>query len=194
MKGVDNFGKYDGPDVWLGWDKDAQGISVWKPLESPPGRQLDRNIKLCLSGNRLWGWEVNRSYSGRACPTPDSCNGDVKTSGSACRKFSGTYVCADMNIPHASGPVYRSWTYLNISTGSHGRMVWSYPSSYSGGLEFSSRPTDQLRQPRFLCFSSVPPGKCWNGALNQATAATFHILHNSLFALGLHSHPIIRRY
>jgi hypothetical protein len=70
-----------------------------------------------------------------------------------------------------------------------GRIV-NTPASYSGDPGFKSLPVDRLPDWRLSWFTPVPPGKCWNSTLNQATTASFHILPNSSFTY----RPFIRSY
>jgi hypothetical protein len=49
-----------------------------------------------------------------------------------------------------------------------------------GGVRFKSRPEQQLARLRISWFSSAPPGKFRDSALNYSTTAPFHILSNSL--------------
>jgi hypothetical protein len=61
--------------------------------------------------------------------------------------------------------------------------------SYLAGTRFKPYPGSRMFRGSSLS-SSVPPGKCVHSILNYATAASFHILSNSL----LSNRAIIQRY
>jgi hypothetical protein len=72
----------------------------------------------------------------------------------------------------------------------HRGLVVSTPPSYSGGLGFNSRHEDRRSFSGYSWIFSVPPGRCRNSVLNNATSGSFYIRYNFLFI----DHPAVRRY
>jgi hypothetical protein len=83
---------------------------------------------------------------------------------------------------------FASFLFLPFFTKRHGWVVKA-PTSYSGGLEFKSRPGHRLYWLKIFVIFLSPPGKFQGSALNQITRASSHIRSNSSFT----HHPFIPR-